>query len=302
MSKLIKLKSLAVMAMCAMGAFFAASCTSDEFFGIEEEADAVAFSTLTKIANSAEYLEYQTQAFLLQLELCSIDTTRKVKVGVIDGKPLYSLDEVKSISSFLEARQKLIETYPNFENATFAEKKQIQNIAILNNKSLRLFATPNVLARTKGSNPETMAGLWISRMCNGENTGYYYDSSEGCYRHRSNVENVPGFQPGDYYTYEMNVFQDSYEAIAAARSKSINTEKETGGWGWSDDSAISIYHEQATISMMSFPGFRGNPLPSYDFHFHPSGDLCPSEYDFSSGHNIYHYIFDYEGNYSCFWQ
>ena len=81
MNKLISLKSLAVMAVCVMGAFFVASCSSDEFYGIEEDADAVVFSTLTKIANSAEYLEYQKQAFLAQQAIAGIDTTKMVKVG-----------------------------------------------------------------------------------------------------------------------------------------------------------------------------------------------------------------------------
>ena len=84
------------MAMCVMGAFFAASCTSEEFFGIEEETDAVAFSTLTKIANSAEYLEYQKQAFLAQQAIAGIDTTKMVKVGEIDGEPIFATESNKT--------------------------------------------------------------------------------------------------------------------------------------------------------------------------------------------------------------
>ena len=114
MSKFIRLKGLAAMAVCVMGAFFAASCTSEEFFGIEEETDAVAFSTLTKIANSAEYLEYQKQAFLAQQAIAGIDTTKKVQVGEIDGKPIFASESV-SIQCALDARQKLVEAYPEFE-------------------------------------------------------------------------------------------------------------------------------------------------------------------------------------------
>ena len=159
MSNFIRLKGLAAMAVCVMGAFFAASCTSDEFFGIEEDADAVVFSTLTKIANSAEYLEYQEQAFLAQQAIASIDTTKKVQVCEIDGKPIYGSESV-SIQGALDARQKLLEAYPEFEKTTAAEKNQILNIAMMNSKSLRSIATPSAINMTKGGGYETQASRY----------------------------------------------------------------------------------------------------------------------------------------------
>ncbi len=159
MNKLISLKSLAVMAVCVMGAFFAASCSSDEFYGIEEDADAVVFSTLTKIANSAEYLEYQKQAFLAQQAIAGIDTTKMVKVGEIDGEPIFATESV-SIQEALDARQKLVEAYPEFEKTTDAEKNQILNIAMMNNKSLRSIAPTSAINMTKGSYFETLASAY----------------------------------------------------------------------------------------------------------------------------------------------
>ena len=211
------------MAVCVMGAFFAASCTSDEFFGIEEDADAVVFSTLTKIANSAEYLEYQEQAFLAQQAIASIDTTKKVQVCEIDGKPIYGSESV-SIQGALDARQKLVEAYPEFEKTTAAEKNQILNIAMMNSKSLRSFATPSAINMTKGGGYETEASR------------YAMDT----------YERYPHLMPTTWHV------EDSYfTAINWAISENERSGHAAGGFEFYDGSGIYVEDNCATSSFVN---------------------------------------------------
>jgi len=145
----------------------------------------------------------------------------------------------------------------------------------------------------------------LNRRCNNEGSGYSYDSGEQFWRNKTYLDNTPGYQPGDYFTYILYLFSDAIDAVDWSREKSISTERETGGYVWQDDSAVGVYHEQALNGQMAFPPMSGNPVAYYDFHFHPSGDLVPSEKDWQAwGHmpTVYHYIFNYEGYCSCFWQ
>ena len=220
------------MAVYVMGAFFAASCTSEEFFGIEEETDAVAFSTLTKIANSAEYLEYQEQAFLAQQAIASIDTTKKVQVGEIDGKPIFASESV-SIQGALGARQKLVEAYPEFEKTTAAEKNQILNIAMMNSKSLRSFATPSAINMTKGGGYETEASRYALS------------------NYESYIHSYPVYTGG--YGMFMSIWyvEDSYlSAIAMAVSESEWSGHLAGGFEFYDGSGIYVEDNRASSSLV----------------------------------------------------
>ncbi len=232
MSKFIRLKGLAAMAVCVMGAFFAASCTSEEFFGIEEETDAVAFSTLTKIANSAEYLEYQEQAFLAQQAIASIDTTKKVQVGEIDGKPIFASESV-SIQGALDARQKLVEAYPEFEKTTAAEKNQILNIAMMNSKSLRSFATPSAINMTKGGGYETEASR------------YALSNYERCIHASPNYTGGYGMFMSTWY-----VEDDYLSAVAMAVSESEWSGHLAGGFEFYDGSGIYVEDNRASSSLV----------------------------------------------------
>lgn len=232
MSKFIRLKGLAAMAVCVMGAFFAASCTSEEFFGIEEETDAVAFSTLTKIANSAEYLEYLEQSFLARQAIASIDTTKKVQVCEIDGKPIYGSESV-SIQGALDARQKLLEAYPEFEKTTAAEKNQILNIAMMNSKSLRSIATPSAINMTKGSLYETEASRYALS------------------NYESNI--LSGMSTSYYYAMGMSTWyvEDNYlSAVAMAVSESEMSGHLAGGFEFYDGSGIYVEDNRASSSLV----------------------------------------------------
>lgn len=220
------------MAMFAMGAFFAASCTSDEFFGIEEEADAVAFSTLTKIANSAEYLEYQEQAFLAQQAIASIDTTKKVQVCEIDGKPIYATESV-SIQEALDARQKLLEAYPEYEKTTAAEKKQILNIAMMNCESLRSIVPTSAINMTKGDWYETEASRYALS------------------NYESNI--LSGMSTSYYYAMGMSTWyvEDNYlSAVAMAVSESEMSGHLAGGFEFMDGSGIYVEDTHASSSLV----------------------------------------------------
>ncbi|MCQ2127780.1 MAG: hypothetical protein MJZ06_10165 [Bacteroidaceae bacterium] len=231
MSDFFRQKGLAAMAVCVMGAFFAASCTSDEFYGIEEEADAVAFSTLTKIANSAEYLEYQEQAFLAQQAIASIDTTKKVQVCEIDGKPIYGSESV-SIQGALDARQKLVEAYPEFEKTTAAERNQILNIAMMNNKSLRSIAPTSAINMTKGSWYETEASR------------YALSNYESCIHASPNYTGGYGMFMSTWYV------EDNYlSAVAMAVSESEWSGHLAGGFEFEDGSGIYVEDYRASSSL-----------------------------------------------------
>ena len=267
MSDFFRQKGLAAMAVCVMGAFFAASCSSDEFYGIEEDADAVAFSTLTKIANSAEYLEYQEQAFLAQQAIAGIDTTKKVQVCEIDGKPIFASESV-SIQGALDARQKLVEAYPEFEKTTAAEKNQILNIAMMNSKSLRSIAPTSTIIMTKGSGYETEASRFA--MAN-------YES----------LTNFPavfnGYNIGRCTWYAEDSF---YSALSMAVSENEQSGHLAGGFEFMDGSGIYVEDNHASSSLvhlMTYAHNDPNLIPLAAFVAIGSNYYLPAAFESASG-------------------
>ena len=285
MQKKQKFKGLLVLGAGVMAALFEAGCTSNEFFGIEEDVEGgLDYPTMHEIACSQEFIEFQTQSFLNMKKLLDVDTTQMVLIDTIDGKLLYASKEIGNIRPVLEARRQLVETYPEYERSNAIEKEQIMNIALLNDRSLRKIAnknTPGVLMRTKSGNGESDAVKWISAKSSHEQVG----------------ENQ-WLVNGEYWYANTNVYNCINEALWRTECGQV----EHGGYGWnSDGSGILIVDPNATIDHMTFWVWYNVPTPHYDFHVHPSGNLSPSPEDRDTWLNImptdYHIIFDISGNY-----
>lgn len=91
MVKQLNLKRFACMVIAILFMTVITSCTSDEFFGIEEDYDGVSFSMLEKIAHSKEYLEFQKQSILSAKEICNLDTANRVMYILMEIKHLQSM-------------------------------------------------------------------------------------------------------------------------------------------------------------------------------------------------------------------
>ena len=284
-----RLKKLADMAVCVVVGCFAASCTSNEFYGIQEKAEGLDFPTLSKIAQSKEFIEFQKQTFLSAEEINNIDTTRKVIVDYFNGKPVYCIGNVGSIRLVLDARQKLVELYPEFENTTDDEKDQMLNIAMMNNKSLKKLAErcmPNAVNRTKSINYES-------------HSVKYATSLPGNYELISTSDGGQ-WQMGGVYTWYT---KDNYQTII--NDAIIGTESSGnmfGGYIFRDISGTLNVDPSATSSSMSFFYYTGviaDYVPAADFQIRPNNNLNASEADFSVWAVMptrYHFLYDKNGN------
>lgn len=286
-----KLKKNAVMTVCIIGACFATSCTSDEFYGIQEKTESLDFPTLSKIARSKEFIEYQKQAFLNIEIINSIDNTKKEVVDFFQGKPVYAIGNVLSIRPYLDARKKLLEEYPEFIKITDEDKNQILSLAILNNKSLRQLAEkyiPNtdVNKRTKAINYESYAVKYVKA-----GTGEYQmrDTRDG------GEWLVAGFVT--WYT------RDSFQSVLdMAIDKTNSTENEHGGYHFADGSGTLNDDPTATPDSMTFifwPTVQEDYTPTFDFHVHPNDNLDYSLYDALMWDSMpwdFHFIYDTNGD------
>lgn len=284
--KKIRPKTLYGIAVFFIVTVFTEGCTSNDFFGIiEEESAGVCYPKLHEIACSKEFIEFQTQSYLDMEKLLIVDTAQMVVIDTIGGRLLYASKEIGSIRPVLEARQKLVKAYPEYENATAGEKEQILNIALLNSKSLMNLArkiSVNNIIRTKSVNYETDAVRWIIN-------GSEYDLIS-----ESDAE---WFVRGQYWYSDANVYNCINEALWRTEREGV----ERGGFGWdSDGSGILVVDPEAIINHMHRTVANVDPLPSYDFHVHPSGNLTAS-YEDKLGWQIspvlVHRIYDISGNY-----
>lgn len=282
-----------VMAVWFMGAIFATSCTSDHFFGIEEETDGMSYSILNKIAQSKEFMEFQKQYFLKTEILDNLDTIKKEIYGQVGDKIFYSIGQSFSLKEVFDARAKLVESYPEYEKTTYDEKNQILNIAIMNNKTLMDLAersSHSKVNRTKSINQESYAVR-------------YTKTKRGDYEWISSDDGGEWLVGGCYTWYTRD---DWMEAVVKAIQKTIDTENECGGYVFYDGSGITHVDPNAQPSEMDFYFYTyadGSPegiLPFYDFHVHPIvGNLFPSDSDLVAWSRMpwsLHIIYDKSGN------
>lgn len=282
MVKQLNLKRFACMVIAILFMTVITSCTSDEFFGIEEDYKGMSFSTLEKIAYSKEYIEYEKISLSLFNTLQSVDTTNMVSLHYFGGEKIYANKQIISVKSLIEARQELLALFPEYENVNKEEKNQIFNLAIMNNKSLRKMAERhNVVVRgTKSTSPESKAYL-------------YAQSVEGAI----NINNHT-WRLGRIYWYT----DDSFEVIRDMALSRAEDGREHGGYIFGDNSAILNEDLDATQFRMTFYWNESAPhnmQPIMDFHIHPNGVIAPSDSDIIAWDifdwNI-HFIMDREGN------
>lgn len=279
------LKSLAGLAVCVFGTFIAVSCTSDAFFGLEEDYEGVNYSTLKEIAQSKEYVEFQKQSLLSAELMKNIDTTQVIIAGDFEGKPIYAVGGVVSIASYIEAWENLKELYPEYENTTDEEKNQIFNLALMNNKELRQIAkrcVPLVEKRTKGLNE----GSYAVQYALSGGAELRSDANGGEW----SVGSVTWYTRDDFST-----------VLSMALSGSESSGKEMGGYFCSDGSSILNDDPSATSEQMNFVYFSGAGMctPIMDFHIHPNNNLNPSEADLNAWSSFpwsFHYIYGPSGD------
>lgn len=294
--KLLVFTEITIYMICA---FVISSCTRDEFFGIDEDDLGITMSEMYKIAKSKEFFEYEEACFKFLSKLGNMDTTKMNLSKTIDGIPFYYMIDEISFKMVLDKRELLNIAFDDFKDATDADLYQIRLIALSKNnnyKKLIYENNSNLIKRTKGSNDETLAEVWFQRKIN---NGFEYDPVEGCWKYGDYYEAEPGssFSSG-YYSWSFNLFAQAMEAIDSSKNKSMSTGNEAGGWIWSDYSAVTLYDEGASPTRMAWPGGAMNPAPTNDYHFHPSGNLIPSEEDWQTWFkhpDRCHYIFNYEG-------
>ena len=151
----------------------------------------------------------------------------KVKIGEIDGKPIFGSESV-SIQGALDAGQKLVEAYPEFDKTTDAEKKQILNIAMMNCESLRSIAPTSAINMTKGSGNETQASIFA------------FSNYERCISAYS-ISGGYSMGTSDWYIEE-NIFW----AVARAVSETESSGHLSGGFEFIDGSGIHVLDHRAT--------------------------------------------------------
>lgn len=154
-------------------------------------------------------------------------------------------------------------------------KGKIFNLAIMNNKSLMKLAAkcvPNVLIRTKSVDYETDAVIYLL----GKNGIELIDSN--------NAEWLVVDKDGRSYSFYSN--SDWNVCVYDAIDRSESTGKENGGYAWDyDGSGVTIVDHEAEEHSMYLPHWIASPLPSLDFHVHPSGNLQASEDDYNTWTN-----------------
>jgi len=294
MNRKSRLKRLACMAFSVLATFLVSSCTSDEFFGIKEDYDGVDYSTMEKIAKSKEYIEFKKQEFICMKELFLVDSAQTEIIDTIRDKCKYVLKGTYSIQPPLEARKKMVASYPEYDNSTSEERNLILNIALNSDRSLRKLAVkciPNIIHRTKSANYESDAVRWVR-------SAHQYElisDTNGCTDLVSGANSMWCVNGLTVYAYS-----EWLNALYNAISLSILHHTEYGGFSWADSdcSGILIEDPYATIRSMHYTNIEGEPNPSFDFHVHPSGTLTPSETDIRTWDRLpwtEHHIIDSEG-------
>lgn len=274
--------------------FLTVSCTRDRFWGIEEDYGDTDYMMLEMIANSKEFIEFKKQSILAWEEMNNIDTTKKVLVDTYKGYPVYAFEEQGSIKILLDANRKLMESYPEYKKLNTLEKQQVLSLSIMNNRSFRNFVSKHNYSftiKTKGNNGETDAYKWmmtspnIPQNAEGPLGGYIMNSSS--------IQNI-------WY-----INDDYWVSICEAIYLANGEHKEHGGYCWDSDGSgirvLDINREEGRMHKVYLSGTT--PLPTFDFHIHPSGNLSASSEDYDSWifmTGVYHRIYDLNGNYKSY--
>ena len=229
-------------------------------------------------------------------EINNLDTTKTIIIGYVDGKPMYGVGATFSISNVLDARQRLKEAYPEYEEATDDEKNEILNIAILYDKSL--------LDMAKKSVPNNQYSTKV--LCRDKYAYKYVHSGEpGTIECLSEEDGGEWLVLNRYHWYARSWW---YDAVCMAISATEESGLERGGYAFGDQSGLLTIDPDAInteyYSEMSFVWWDLSPgnefQPVGDFHVHPSyNNVIPSDSDRVTWSRMpwgQHLIFDLGGH------
>lgn len=286
LQKTVKMTVGLIITLCVI------NCTSDDFWGIQEEYDGIEYPILEKIAKSNEFIEYQKQIYLHMEEINNLDTDKTNKEGNVDNKPMSGVSI--SFGNVLDARRQLIMVYPEYEEATDYEKNQILNLALLNDKSL--------LAMAKKCMPNNQ--YLTKSLCRGTDAFIYVHSG-------TPIEYLSSEDGGEWLVlnkYHWYARVSWYDALFLAISSTEESGLERGGYVFRDNSGLMTIDPDATnteyYSEMSFVWWdlsEGNEYqPIRDFHIHPStNNVIPSDSDRATWSRMpwnEHWIYDLGGH------
>ncbi len=149
-------RTLAGMAVFALGVLATSSCSKDEFFGLEES-EVIDASTKTEIAMSQEYVDFVLACSEMAEYMSQpMDTTNaEVKIGPDGKRILYSKGPQLSAMALFEA---LKEKYPELKEADQMDFEEIMKIALSKNKALK-----KVVA-TKSTNAYPFSYQWANSL------------------------------------------------------------------------------------------------------------------------------------------
>ena len=162
-------RTLAGMAVFALGVLATSSCSKDDFFGLNEY-EYLDYSKKTEIAMSQEYTDYANACYkIADLMKQLSDSTAERNRGEINGRPISYLESGEPIMDLLE---KLKNAYPELKNADLPDIQEIRRIALLKNKAINKVAASQITAKSWEQYDESQ---YFIGYLNCETTHYWSD-------------------------------------------------------------------------------------------------------------------------------
>ena len=259
------IRTLAGMAVFALGVLATSSCSKDEFFGLEES-EVIDASTKTEIAMSQEYVDFvlacsEMADFMSQ----PMDTTTaEVKIGPDGKRILYKEGPQLSAMALFEV---LKEKYPELEKADKMDLDEIMEIALSKNKALKR----NVATKTTEGFPDSWH--WALSL-NKPTNGFLWDGWEiSCYPSEIiALQHVLLCASEEEYTFLGGLNFADHSATAMWSMP---------GWPW-PSIANHGYPVAESDYVVSYEG-----LSIYDF-------MAALGEEYTNGHKL-HYVFTFEG-------
>lgn len=293
-----KLAHMVGITVCICGLLIVSSCSKDEFFRIEDT-PSIDLQTMNDIAESQLYIDYQKAYFTLAQELSNIDSTNIGRVVISDGDTLFENVRYISFGGMIELYDSLLKVYPELKEVDEADLMQIQKIALSKNLTLLEMVPQSKITKgykTKGST-DKKAFIWCENNTTSLGIGNF--CSFAC--ENEDWQGLPS---------TLQFLASPLPSIGLAYEQAIlwsegNDGCETGGFGWDDDSGVTMICEETTSGWTPMPRAWGSPIPYSTFHVHPSNDLEPSiEYDLPMWANSglrYHFIVGYNREVSAWY-
>ena len=270
-----KFRTLAGMAVFALGVLATSSCSKDEFFGLEES-EVIDASTKTEIAMSQEYVDFVLACSEMADYITQpMDTTTaEVKIGPDGKRILYKEGPQLSAMALLEV---LKEKYPELEKADKMDLDEILKIALSKNKALKGVASK--------ATPKTKYDAWAQSM--------QWASSHG--------HGGAAFDEEGWWFYCVLGALDAMSYVFNMASET--DEAYIGGLVFDDGSVATMISSPATWPSVANTGY---PVPESDFILvfntdilgASAGDLSyhlGTEYT-AGGSAKTHYVMEYEGS------